>query len=205
MARWMTIPSVPVTAAEFPLVLLRRMADYQPQLVEGARSRLGYDVTEMRAVNATWQRMLRSRHSRGPLGQLHSVLGKPAEVIERTVGDAACRCEQWELPETSGFWPDLRFEAFIGPGDMLLKEHLVRAPGAARPTLRQLPDLAAWSCVLGDVAVAFGRLRQLEGSAPTRDLALVDVDDGSGVKATVATEYVYGLLQSAWRYEARLP
>jgi hypothetical protein len=56
--------------------------------------------------------------------------------------------------------------------------------------------------VLGDVAAAFGRLRQLEGSAPTRDLALVDVDDGSGVKATVATEYVYGLLQSAWRYEA---
>jgi hypothetical protein len=55
--------------------------------------------------------------------------------------------------------------------------------------------------VLGDVAVAFGRLRQLEGSAPTRDLALVDIDDGSGTKTTVATEFVYGLLQSARRYE----
>ena len=194
----MTIPSVPISATEFQLVLLRRMADYQPRLVEEARARLGFDVTEMRAVNATWQRMLRSRNSRGPLGQLHSVLGKPVEVIQRKVGDAQCRCEQWELP----LWPELRFEAFIGPGDMLLKEHLVRADGAPRPVLRTLGDLEPWSCVLGDVAVAFGRLRQLEGSAPTRDLALVEVkaDDGSGAKVTVATEYVYGLLQSARRY-----
>jgi hypothetical protein len=198
----MTIPSVPLRAAEFPLVLLRRMADYQPQMVENARTRLGYDVTEMRAVNATWQRMLRSRHSRGPLGQLHRVLGKPVEVIERKVGDAACRCEQWEISQD--VWPGLRFEAFIGPGDMLLKEHLVRAPGVPRPTLRSLSDLTPWSCVLGDAATAFGRLRQLEGSAPTRDLALVEVDDGTGVKVTVATEFVYGLLQSARRYEAQL-
>jgi hypothetical protein len=195
----MTIPSVPITAAEFPLVLLRRMADYQPQLVEDARTRLGYDVTEMRAVNATWQRMLRSRSSRGTLTQLRRVLGSPVEVIERTVGDAPCRCEQWEISQE--LWPGLRFEAFIGPGDMLLKEHLVRAPRAPRPVLKSLGDLTPWSCVLGDVAVAFGRLRQLEGSAPTRDLALVDVDDGTGVKTTVATEYVYGLLQSAWTYE----
>jgi hypothetical protein len=194
-----TIPSVPISATEFQLVLLRRMADYQPRLVEEARIRLGFDVTEMRAVNATWQRMLRSRHSRGSLGQLHSVLGKPIEVIARKVGDAQCRCEQWELP----LWAEagLRFEAFIGPGDMLLKEHLVRAPGAPRPTLKTLTDLAPWSCVLGDVAVAFGRLRQLEGSAPTRDLALIEVDDGAGVKVTATTEYVYGLLQSASRYE----
>lgn len=193
----MTIPSVPISATEFQLVLLRRMADYQPRLVEDARGRLGFDVSEMRAVNATWQRMLRSRHSRGSLGQLHSVLGKPVDVLARKVGDVECRCEQWELP----LWPELRFEAFIGPGDMLLKEHLVRAPGAARPVLSVLSDLTPWSCVLGDMAVAFGRLRQLEGSAPTRDLALVEVDDGSGTKVTVATEYVYGLLQSARPYE----
>jgi len=197
MAGSMTIPSVPISATEFQLVLLRRMADFQPQLVEVARTRLGFDVSEMRAANATWQRMLRSRNSRGSLGQLHSVLGKPTEVIARQVGDVPCRCERWEL----ALWPELRFEAFVGPGDMLLKEHLVRAPGVPRPTLKSLGDLTPWSCVLGDVAVAFGRLRQLEGSAPTRDLALVDIDDGSGRKVTVATEYVYGLLQSVRLYE----
>jgi len=191
------VPSVPLTAAEFPLILLRRMADYHPLLVERARTGLGYDVTEMRAVNATWQRMLRSRGSRGPLGCLHAVLGRPHEVVRRKVGDVDCRCEQWELT----LWPELRFEAFIGPGDMLLKEHLVRAPGAARPVLRTLADLTPWSCVLGDVAVSCGPLRQLEGSAPTRDLALIEIDDGSGTRTTVATEFVYGLLQQAGPYE----
>lgn len=187
----MAVPSVPVTRAEFPLVLLRRMADYQPLLVERARTALGYDVTEMRAVNATWQRMLRSRGSRGPLGRLHSVLGKPEQIVQRKVGDAQCRCEQWELP----LWPELRFEAFIGPGDMLLKEHLVRAPESPRPKPKTLEDLAPWSCVLGDVAIALGPMRQLEGSAPTRDLALVEVGPEPGT--TIAVEFVHGLLQLA--------
>lgn len=193
------VPSVPLSAAEFPLILLRRMADYQPLLVEQARARLGHDVTEMRSVNATWQRMLRSRGSRGPLGSLHAVLGRPLEVVQRKVGDVNCRCEQWELP----LWPELRFEAFIGPGDMLLKEHLVRAPSSARPLLRTLGDLTPWSCVLGDVAMAAGPLRHLEASAPTRDLALIEIDDGSGTAITVATEFVYGLLQQAGPYERR--
>jgi hypothetical protein len=187
----MTVPSVPVRKAEFPLVLLRRMADFQPLLVERARTELGFTVSEMRAVNATWQRMLRSRGSRGPLGQLHSVLGGPDDVAERTVGDVKCRCEQWELP----LWPELRFEAFIGPGDMLLKEHLVRAPGSPRPAPRTLEDLKPWSCVLGDIAIALGPMRQLQGSAPTRDLALVEVEPEP--KKTVAVEFVYGLLQVA--------
>lgn len=191
------LPSVPLSAAEFPLILLRRMADYQPLLAERARNELGFDVTEMRAVNATWQRMLRSRASRGPLGCLHRVLGKPEQIVERQIGDARCRCEQWALP----LWPELRFEAFIGPGDMLLKEHLVRAPEAPRPSLHTLGDLEPWSCVLGDAAVAFGPLRQLEGSAPTRDLALIEVDDGSGTLITAAVEFVYGLLQQARPYE----
>jgi hypothetical protein len=190
------VPSVPLSAAQFPLILLRRMADYQPLLVEQARIRLGYDVTEMRSVNATWQRMLRSRGSRGPLGSLRAVLGRPAAVAERKVGDITCRCEQWELP----LWPELRFEAFIGPGEMLLKEHLVRAPGVPTPPLRTLRDLEPWSCVLGDVAVSCGPLRHLEGSAPSRDLALIEIDDGTGAPVTVATEFVYGLLQQAGLY-----
>jgi hypothetical protein len=195
----MTIPSVPLTKAQFPLILLRRMADYQPLLVERARIGLGYDVTEMRAVNATWQRMIRGRHSRGPLGQLRGVLGRPDEVVERKVGEVQCRAEQWQL----GLWPDLLFEAFIAPGDMLLKEHLVRAPDSPRPKPRRLEDLEPWSCVLGDVAVALGPMRQLEGSAPTRDLALVEIAaaPGTAAKTTIATEFVYGLLQIARPYE----
>lgn len=197
----MTLPSVPLGIAEFQLVLLRRMADYQPELAEAARTGLGYSVTEMRAINAQWQRMLRSRHSRGPVGVLRGVLGEPTAAIERQIGDLTCRALQWALP----LWPELRFEAMLGPGGMLLTEHLVRAPGTPRPTLRHLGDLRPWSCVIGDVAAAFGPLRHLEGSAPTRDLALArvpvepdgaDAADTGGVETTaVALEFVYGLLQ----------
>lgn len=200
----MTLPPVPLGVAEFQLVLLRRMADYQPELVESARKSLGYSATDMRAVNAQWQRMLHSRHSRGPVGMLRGVLGEPLAAIPRRIGDLTCTALQWSVP----LWPSLRFEALTGPGGMLLTEHLVRAPGAPRPTLRHLGDLRPWSCVLGDVATAFGPLRHLEGSAPTRDLALAQVPDkpGDGAdvpRSTIAFEFVYGLLQVARKHDVR--
>lgn len=200
----MTLPSVPLGVAEFQLVLLRRMADYQPALVESARKSLGFSATDMRAVNAQWQRMLHARHSRGPVGILRGVLGEPASTIPRRIGDLTCTALQWSLP----LWPSLRFEALTGPGGVLLTEHLVRSPGSPRPTLRHLGDLRPWSCVLGDVATAFGPLRHLEGSAPTRDLALAQVPDAPGDRAdaptsTIAFEFVYGLLQVARKYDVR--
>lgn len=207
MAVPMTLPAVPLGVAEFQLVLLRRMADYQPELVEAARKQLGFSATDMRAVNAQWQRMLRSRHSRGPVGMLRGVLGEPVAVIERRIGDLICPAPQWSLP----LWPSLRFEALTAPGGMLVTEHFVRAPGSPAPTLRHLGDARPWSCVLGDVAAAFGPLRHLESSAPTRELALARVPDqpadpadppGPGT-TTTAFEFVYGLLQLARRYEVR--
>jgi hypothetical protein len=215
----MTLPSVPLSAAEFQLVLLRRMADYQPELVETARKELGFSAGDMRAVNAQWQRLLHSRHTRGPGGVLRGVLGTPTASFDRQIGDLTCHVLQWSLP----LWPSLRFETMTGPGGMLLAEHLVRAPDAPRPTLRRFADLQPWSCVLGDVATAFGPLRHLEGSAPTRDLALARVPDGPGGDAgpdaraagdggaganapavpNVAVEFVYGLLQVARPYPGR--
>lgn len=200
----MTLPPVPLGVAEFQLVLLRRMADYQPELVESARTSLGFSATDMRAVNAQWQRMLHSRHSRGPVGVLRGVLGEPVATVQRRIGDLTCPALQWTLP----LWPALRFEALTGPGGMLLTEHLIRGPDSPRPTLRHLGDLQPWSCVLGDVATAFGPLRHLEGSAPTRDLALAQVPDEPPGRAdaptsTIACEFVYGLLQLARKYEVR--
>jgi len=207
-----TLPSVPLGAAEFQLVLLRRMADYQPELVESARTALGFSATDMRAVNAQWQRMVRSRHSRGPVGALRGVLGEPVATLQRRIGDLTCPALQWTLP----LWPSLRFEALTGPGGMLLTEHLVRAPDSPPPTLRHVGDLRPWSCVLGDVAAAFGPLRHLEGSAPTRDLALARVpdeppngpsgelpDSADHSTSTIAFEFVYGLLQLARKYDVR--
>jgi hypothetical protein len=96
---------------EFQLVLLRRMADYQPDLVTAAVRSLDATRTEMRHVNARWQRMLRS--TRFPSGErrLRLVLGPPVAHADRRLGDVICRLVWWELP----LWPDLRFEALVGP------------------------------------------------------------------------------------------
>jgi hypothetical protein len=180
-------------AAEFQLVLLRRMADYQPDLVDDARRRLGASMTQMREANAQWQRMSRGRYSRGALAQVRGALGAPRAVGERRLGDLLCRAEQWVLP----LWPDLRFEALAGPDGALFNQGFVRSPDAARPELRVLADLGAWSCVVGDLEAAFGAVRYLEGSAPSRMGALVSVDDGTGTAARVLATFVWGLLQRA--------
>ncbi|WP_270073699.1 hypothetical protein [Streptomonospora mangrovi] len=149
---------------EFQLVLLRRMADFQPGLVEDARRALGASRTEMREVNAAWQRMIRS--PRAPAGPRRhtSVLGPPESDGERAVGDLVCRVLRWPLP----LWPDLRFEVVALGERTVLQEWLVRAPGSAPPALRGVADLAPWSCVVEDVGRAFPSARPLEGTAPAR-------------------------------------
>ncbi len=165
------------------LVLLRRMADHQPGLVEDALRTLGTDRAAMREANRHWQATLRARGF--PQGERrHRVLlGPPHAEAERRLGDVSCRVLLWPVP----FWPDLRFEALVGPGGRVWNEWLVRAPGATAPALRAPGDLAPWSCVVDEAARAFPPARPLEGDAPTRwRLAF-----GDGYVA----HFTYGLLQ----------
>ena len=115
----------------FQLVLLRRMADFQPGLAEQARARLGASAAEQREANRQWQAMVRSPRSRGSLARYRSVLGPPESESVRTVGDLECTALRWLLP----LWPDLRFEVLAGPGGAVWNEWLVRAPDA--PTLER--------------------------------------------------------------------
>ena len=186
-------PTTPIRIAvrEYQLVLLRRMADYQPELVERARGELGASVTEMREINAHYQRMIRSRNYRGGMSTLRGFLGEPVSEDERRLGDVVCTATRWRLP----LWPDLLFEALAAPGGMVLAEMLVRDPAVPQPTLQKLGDLAPWSCVIGDVERAFAPVRHRDGSAPSRWTTLFTVpgDDGAPVAATA--EFVWGLLQ----------
>ncbi|MZD52900.1 hypothetical protein GTX07_03460, partial [Streptomyces sp. SID5606] len=74
----MTRPFGPL---DFQLVLLRRMADHQPGLVEDARHELGASIADMREANRRWQAMVRSARSRGALSRYRSVLGPPEAVV----------------------------------------------------------------------------------------------------------------------------
>lgn len=166
------------------MVLLRRMADYRPELVEDALRSLGVDRTAMREANRRWQAMVRSRGGPHGVRRYRAVLGEPESVVRRRVGDLSCEALRWGVP----LWPTLRFEAVaVAGGGGVWHEGLVRAAGAAGPLLRGVGDLRAWCCTVDEVAAAFPSARPLEGSAPTRWRLAVD---GQWV-----AHFTWGLLQ----------
>ncbi|MBQ1088056.1 hypothetical protein [Streptomyces sp. B93] len=184
-------PRSPFTPLDFQLVLLRRMADHNPDLVAAARRRLGASITDMREANKRWQAMLRSPHARAAATRYRSVLGPPETTTARRIGDLDCEAWQWPVP----LWSDLRFEALLAPNGALWNEWLVRAPGASPPVLRTLDDLTPWSCTVDEAARAFAPARPLEGTAPTRWGLAFTAPDGQGVRRRVAAEFTWGLLQ----------
>ncbi|MFB0626123.1 hypothetical protein [Streptomyces sp. AB3(2024)] len=182
--------------AAFQLVLLRRMADFQPDLAEEARLRLGATLAEQREANRRWQAMVRSPRSRGALARYRSVLGPPESAERRRIGDLECEALLWPVP----LWPRLRFEVLAAPDGAVWNEWLVRAPGAPGPLLTAAEDLRPWSATVDEVARAFPPARPMEGTAPTRwRLAFT----ASG-RALVA-EFTYGLLQRVQPGDAARP
>lgn len=181
----------PFTPLHFQLVLLRRMADHNPDLVEDARRELGVSQAEMRGANRRWQAMVRSPRARGSASRYRSVLGPPESAVSRRIGDLDCEAWRWALP----LWPTLRFEVVLAPGGSVWNEWLVRAPGAPAPELRTLEDLTPWSCTVEEAARAFAPARPLEGSAPTRWGLAFTAPDAEGVPHEVTAEFTWGLLQ----------
>jgi hypothetical protein len=191
-----SVPSAPTPSGSssfgpraFQLVLLRRMADFQPGLVEDARRVLGASIADMREANRRWQAMVHAPRGRGAAARYRSVLGEPESRTRRRIGDLECEALLWPVP----LWPDLRFEVLTAPGrgGAVWNEWLVRAPGAPAPALRTAADLRPWSCTVDEVARAFPPARPLEGSAPTRWRLAFTLPDG---QACVA-EFTWGLLQ----------
>jgi hypothetical protein len=184
--------SAPFTPLDFQLVLLRRMADHNPGLVEDARHALGVSIADMREANKRWQAMVRSPRTRTPASRYRSVLGAPETVLTRKVGDLECEAWLWPVP----LWPDLRFEALLAPnGSTVWNEWLIRAPQAKGPDLRTLEDLTPWSCTVDEAARAFPPARPLEGTAPTRWGLTFTAPDEAGVRREVVAEFTWGLLQ----------
>ncbi len=179
------------TVSDFQLVLLRRMADHNPDLVEDARHELGVSLADMREANKRWQAMLRSPRARAAASRYRSVLGTPESVTPRRIGDLECESWLWPVP----LWPDLRFEVLVAANGVAWNEWLVRAPGAPSPALTTLADLHPWTCTVDEVARAFAPARPLEGTAPTRWGLSFTAPDGTGTRRECAAEFTWGLLQ----------
>ncbi|GKQ40351.1 hypothetical protein [Streptomyces sp. A012304] len=176
---------------DFQLVLLRRMADHNADLVDEIRHELGIPLTRMREANRRWQAMIHSPHGRGALSRYHAVLGEPESRTPRRVGDLDC--ETWHWPVS--FWPELRFELLVSDKRSVGNEWLVRAPDAPAPDLRTLEDLTPWSCTVEEVAGAFTPAHPLEGEPPARSGLAFIAPDRNGVRREVAAEFAWGLLQ----------
>ncbi|WP_367041608.1 hypothetical protein [Streptomyces sp. Je 1-332] len=192
------------TPLDFQLVLLRRMADHNPDLVEAARHELGASIAEMREANRRWQAMTRSspssrlrssrgdpNRSRGAVSRYRSVLGAPESTVTRQIGDLECEALLWPVP----LWPDLRFEVLRAPNGAVWNEWLIRAPGTPGPALRTLDDLAPWSCTVDEAARAFAPARPMEGTAPTRWRLAFTAPDAAGQPRRCVAEFTWGLLQ----------
>ncbi|MGW3955646.1 hypothetical protein ACWEKM_33080 [Streptomyces sp. NPDC004752] len=184
-------PAAPFTPLDFQLVLLRRMADHNPDLVEDARRELGVSIADMREANKRWQAMVRSPRPRLAASRYRSVLGAPESEGKRTIGDLECAVWLWPVP----LWPDLRFEVLVAATGAIWNEWLVRAPGAPAPRLVGLDDLTPWSCTVDEAARAFAPARPLEGTAPTRWGLAFTAPDASGARREVVAEFTWGLLQ----------
>lgn len=170
---------------EFQLMLLRRMADFQPELVEIACERLGATRSQCIAAHNRWQSMLRSRRAPRGIDLYHAVLG-PADIqrYER-IGDLTLIARQWTLP---GPFPELRWETMATAEGAVLNAWLVRAPDSAPPSLPAPERLAPWSCVVGDVVATFPDADQRDPGIASR----WHVDVGSRQLV-----FVHGLFQIA--------
>ena len=184
-------PASPFTPLDFQLVLLRRMADHNPDLVEDARHELGASIADMREANKRWQAMLHSPRGRAAASRYRSILGAPESTLTRRIGDLDCEALLWPVP----LWPDLRFEVLLAPNGAVWNEWLIRTPGAPGPDLKTLEDLTPWSCTVDEAARAYAPARPLEGTAPTRWGLAFTAPDAAGVRREVVAEFTWGLLE----------
>jgi hypothetical protein len=208
---------------EFQLMLLRRMADFQPELVAAACEELGASRARYLAAHTRWQRMLRS--ARGPrgIGLYRAVLGPEDDERTRRWGDSTLSVHTWRLsagarPEPGpgggesgpgggepvpgggaqrarpmALWPSLRWEVIVGFGGAVLQGWLVRPPGGAIPELPVPRRLAPWSCVVNDALTRYPDARPAEPDAPSR--WVIDVGDAPGGRYRLV--FVHGLFQLA--------
>jgi hypothetical protein len=147
---------------EFQLMLLRRMADFQPLLVEDAYTAIGATRADYMAAHNRWQTMLHSRRAPRGLSLLKAVLGPPLSDRAVPVGDLNLTAYLWRLP----MWPDLRWEALVEDGGGVLNSWLVRpSPLTAMPPVDRL---APWSIVVNDAVTGYEGAEQVNPDVPVQ-------------------------------------
>jgi hypothetical protein len=146
-------------------MLLRRMADFHPEMVADAHAALGADHGQYMDAHNRWQSMLRSRRSPQGLDLYTAVLGPPDSERPTPFGDVTLTACRWRLTD---LWPDLRYETMIGVNGVVLHGWLVRASESDAPPLADVYGIAPWSCVVGDVLARYPDAEQSDRQVPSQ-------------------------------------
>ena len=164
-------------------MLLRRMQDFQPGMVDAALQQLDSSRAELRAAHRRWQELMRSSRYPRDVRRFTIALGPPDSERSIPFGDVELRTARWRLPV---LWPDLAWEVVTDTEGTVLNEWLVRDSGSPAVSLDEPATLPAWSCVVADLALAHPEAEQ-------RDLQ-VNSRWGLLIGDQLAT-FVWGLLQ----------
>jgi hypothetical protein len=143
---------------------------------------MGATRAQYMAAHNRWQTMLHSKRAPRGIVLLRAVLGPPQSEATVPVGDVRLTACQWQLP----MWPDLRWEALVGDGGVVLNSWLVRPQPLPLPDLPPLSQLGPWSCVVGD-ALAYEGAQQVNPDVPFQWLVRVGGRE---------LWFVHGLLQT---------
>lgn len=173
---------------EFQLMLLRRMQDFHPVLVQEALDSLGATRADLMAAHRRWSTLQWSRRFPHDVRGVSAALGPCDSERILTYGEVELVTRRWALPR---LWPDLAWEVLTDPGGTVLQQWLVRVSGEPGP-LADLDALAPWSCVVGDLVAAHEGARQVDLQVPSRW--------GVVVGGRLAT-FTWGLYQVTTRVE----
>jgi hypothetical protein len=173
---------------EFQLMLLRRMADFQPALVTAALSEMGATRAEQRAAHHRWQQLLRSARFDHGITGVRAALGPPECDVAHDTPYGPVREQRWRLPY---LWPELRWCVLSGLDGTVLTSELVRVQ-AREPTLPSASALPApLSLVVADTAANLAHHR--DDTITSRTVLWLPAGDGEELRLTFA----WGLLQEA--------
>jgi len=171
---------------EFQLMLLRRMADFQPGLVTAALNEMGATRAQQRAAHHRWQQLLRSSRFDHGIAGIRAALGPPESDAEHDTAYGTVREQRWRLPY---LWPELRWSVLSGLGGTVLRSELVRVR-AREPALPSSTDPPGpWSLVVSDTAAH--RAHHRDDTITSRTVLWLPSTDG----ATLRLTFVWGLLQ----------
>lgn len=175
-------------------MLLRRMADFQPDLVADALTAMSATSAEHRAAHHRWSQLRHSATFDKGVGGIRTVLGSPDTDCRHVGGYVPVRELRWRLPY---LWPDLRWCVLAADDGELLNSELVREPEATsvqtviRRTNPTDPLPQPWSLVIADVAQHVRHTR--DDPMTSRTILWIPTEYGE----TLTLTFVWGLLQNA--------